>query len=354
MEDVRNSQIIDLREIVQTLWQRRRVFYRVLIIAFIIACVWIFPQPRYYRCEVSLAPEAVSASAMGSLGSIASSFGFDLGENGNDDAIYPLLYPDVMSSSDFIVSLFGINVKTSDGEIDTDYYDYMSQHQKICIWDYPKRWAKKGIKKIRPKKKTIHIEGENNGVNPFSLTEDESSVVKKVDKKLLCKVDKKTMVITVSLTDQDPLIAATMADSVRVRLQNLITDYRTNKARIDEEHYKKLTEKALEDYTTASKKYANYADSHLNSITQKASNEAESLQNEMQQAYTIYTAYQAQLQAAQARVQERTPAFTVIQGATIPLKPAGPKRMIFVIGMCFFACVAAALWLVRKQLFPQW
>ena len=33
---------------------------------------------------------------------------------------------------------------------------------------------------------------------------------------------------------------------------------------------------------------------------------------------------------AQAKIQERTPAFTVLKCATVPIKPAGPKRMIFV------------------------
>ena len=40
-----------------------------------------------------------------------------------------------------------------------------------------------------------------------------------------------------------------------------------------------------------------------------------------------------QYQAAKAKVQERTPAFTVIQGAAVPLKAAGPRRTIFVISM---------------------
>lgn len=42
------------------------------------------------------------------------------------------------------------------------------------------------------------------------------------------------------MTDQDPLISATMADSVSMHLQQFITKYRTNKARIDVEHYQKL------------------------------------------------------------------------------------------------------------------
>ncbi|MBO4641762.1 MAG: chain-length determining protein [Bacteroidaceae bacterium] len=345
--------VIDLREIVRTLWTKRNVFFKVIPVIFLLSCIWIFPKPRYYRSVVSLAPEMSNGASIGSLGSIASSLGFDLGEMGSDDAIYPLLYPDLFASSNFMVGLFDIHVVSSDKEVDTDYYTYMSKMQKICIWDYPKRWLRKLKRSIFPKKKAFSL-SEGNGLNAFSLTEEQYGIVEKVKKKILCNVDKKTMVITINVTDQDPLIAATMADSVRVRLQNYITDYRTNKARVDEIHYQEMADKSLAMYQNSCAKYARYADSHKNSLLQSVNTEIGALENEMQQNYTIYSAYMTQLQAARARVQERTPAFTIIQAACVPVKPAGPKRLIFVVGMCFLACVVTSLYIVKDQLLPQW
>ena len=48
-----------------------------------------------------------------------------------------------------------------------------------------------------------------------------------------------------------------------------------------------------------------------------------------------------QLQAAKAKIQERTPAFTMLQNASVPTKPEGPKRMIFVLVMTFLAFVVS-------------
>jgi capsular polysaccharide biosynthesis protein len=61
-----------------------------------------------------------------------------------------------------------------------------------------------------------------------------------INKKMVCEVDKKTNVITITVTDQDPLIAATVADSVQIYLQRAITEYRTKKARVDLEYVDKL------------------------------------------------------------------------------------------------------------------
>ena len=59
----------------------------------------------------------------------------------------------------------------------------------------------------------------------------------------------------------------------------------------------------------------------------------ESLENDMQAKYNIYTTMNTQLQAARAKLQESTPAFTVIESASVPIKPAGPKRLIISIAM---------------------
>ena len=61
-------------------------------------------------------------------------------------------------------------------------------------------------------------------------------------------VDKKNDVITISTEAQDPLICKTIADSVRQRLQEFITTYRTKKARNDVDYYAKLTADAKAEY----------------------------------------------------------------------------------------------------------
>ena len=67
----------------------------------------------------------------------------------------------------------------------------------------------------------------------------------------------------------------------------------------------------------------------------------------MQLKYTAYTDLQSQLQEAEAKLQARTPAFTLLKGASIPLKPAGPKRMIFVITILFFTFIGTAIYILR-------
>lgn len=346
-----NREIIDLRVVVKKLLKKKWKIGSIMLITGIVAAILIVQVPRAYSSKVMLAPETESVPSGGSLSSLASSFGFDLGSLQNNDAIYPLLYPDLFESNDFVVSLFDIEVETIDGAVKTNYYDYLVNHQDQAPWDPAIRWIKRLFKqKVKTRKVTSNSNAPTKA-DPFMLTELETSMVETITSNIACDVDRKTDVITISVSDQDPLICATLADSIRQRLQNFITQYRTSKARSDMQYYGELATQAKEDYDIALAKYSTFCDAHQNIILQSYISERDELENDMQTKYNTYTAMKTQLQAAKAKVQERTPAFTVLQNASVPIKADSPKRMLFVLGMMFLAFVVTVVWMVKDDLF---
>lgn len=346
MAENNNMREINIREVLAQMWSHKRVFLIVLPITFVLACAYILCIPRYYKAEVRMAPETEAASGLGSLSSLASSFGFDLGAAQGADAISPDLYPDLFQSNDFVVGLLDIQVRTIDGEINTDYYTYMKKHRKREPWAPIKGWI---TNLFKSKPKTAGT-GEG-GIDPFLLSEDDNNLMELIKSNITCSIDKKTDVIVIEVKDQDPLISATLADSARVHLQQFITDYRTSKARVDVEYYEQLCAQAEEDYNASVTRYGVYADSHQNMILQSYLSKRDELENDMQVKFNTLTALRQQLQTSRAKVQERTPAFTVLQNSTVPVKPAGPKRMFFVAGMLLLSFVGTSLWVCRKQLF---
>jgi uncharacterized protein involved in exopolysaccharide biosynthesis len=186
-------------------------------------------------------------------------------------------------------------------------------------------------------------------VNPFKLTKKQTDIVKAIDKNVVCKVDKKTMVISINVTDQDALICATMADSVKTRLQKFITDYRTSKARVDLEYNKKLYAEAKARYEQARNRYTAYSDSHRGVTSQSGQTKEADLQSEMNLQQQIYQQVVAQLQQAEMRVQQETPAFTTLQSATVPVLKAGPKRAQMCLIFLFLAFLGTTGWILYKE-----
>jgi SpoVK/Ycf46/Vps4 family AAA+-type ATPase len=86
---------LDIPSLAKKVWSKKGLYIKVWIVVFILACVWIFPQPRYYTCSVSLAPESTDGKSGGGLASLAASFGLNVGSMSSSDAIYPQLYPDL-------------------------------------------------------------------------------------------------------------------------------------------------------------------------------------------------------------------------------------------------------------------
>ena len=179
-QNTSQQQIIDLTKVFKTLWQKRRSFIKIWIWTFILSCIWILPQPRYYRSEVKLAPEVNGEQSFGGFANIASSFGYDMGGTSGQDAIYPELYPELFENPEFIVGLYGIHVTTNDGEISTDYFTYMKKHQKKNILTWPFRFVMGKIRGLFAEKDDTPRITEAKGVNPFMMNQKDYELMRSI------------------------------------------------------------------------------------------------------------------------------------------------------------------------------
>lgn len=332
----------------------KKIIIRNCMVAGVVFAALILCVPRYYKCEVTLAPEFDNGSAsLGSFSSIASSLGINLGGGMNSDAISPSLYPDLINSKEFLVSLFDVEITTNDGELKTDYYDYINKHQKAPWWTIGIRSVKRFFKNIFSSKDNSS-QGKQKEIDPFRLNEKQFGVAEAIGNKISCSVDPVNYIITISVEDQDPLVCASVADSVREHLQLFITRYRTGKARNDMEYYQDLMNKAKQDYDKAINAYSAYSDSHKDVVMQSYISQRDELENDMRVKFNIYTALQQQVEQAKARVQERTPAFTTLKCASVPIKPSGPKRVIFTLLIVVLTFFTTAFYLLSgKKIIAQ-
>lgn len=350
MEEKKNIAPINFVDIFKKLWPHRKTYYKVLPATLIITYLITVCVPRYYKCSVSLAPEPTGPSTSGSLSSLASSFGLgSLSKLGNMDALNVEIYPDILRSNDFVAELMMVEVTTKKGNYKGNYYTYLRDKQDAAWWDVVKakisEWIKPTPKDAASGKEKLDV---------FNLTKLQSDIFSSAAGKIKCNVDKKTDVVTITVQDQDPLVSATMANATCKKLQDFITTYRTNKAHIDYEYYKKLTEESKAAYVKARQQYVTYADANMDVNLTSFKAKEEDLENEMQLKYNVYTAMTTQMQAAAAKLQEATPAFTVIQSATVPNKPAGPKRTMISLGMMILAfIIISARILIKSTMHPN-
>ena len=336
IENAEEESSIDFKAIFAALCKHKLLYIIIVPLSLIIGVIYAKSLPKYYQCQVTLAPElGGGATGGGALSSLASSMGYKVGGSKADaDAITPTLYPDLMNSVDFKTSLFDVKVHRMDSSKVMTYYDYLLYYQKAPWWS-----------NLFSKKDSVFHEK----VNPFMLTKRQTAIAKVINSNVFCDVDTKTGVITINVTDQDPLIAATMADSVKTRLQTFITKYRTNKARNDLESTKKLCMEAKRKYEHARQLYGAFCDANQEVILESVRSKQEDLENDMQLQFNNYNALAASLQAAYAKVQAVTPVFTTLQSATVPIKKVRPIGWQIVIMFLFVGFIISTVYSLAKE-----
>lgn len=334
---------IDLLELAMKLWAQRKKLIIWSVCGAVIGLIVAFSIPKEYTTEVKLAPEVSESRASGNLSGLASLAGISMGSSTGADAVYPQLYPDVVSSVPFTTSLFDVVVPTKESGDKFTVSQFMEDETKSPWWSVILGLPGKLIGLLRSSDEEV---GPDHKLDNFQLTQDESMLVQALNKRVTASVDQKTSVITIQVTMQDPKVSAVLADTVVSRLNEYITDYRTNKARKDLAYAEKLNDQAKQDYYTAQQKYADYLDRNQGLALHSAQTVRERLQNEASLAFNLYNQTAQQVQKCQAKVQETTPVYTIVAPATVPIKASSPKKMLILIGFTFLAFVACAAWIL--------
>ena len=340
--------VIDFYRLWAALVRRKKTYFKVIPTVFFVVWIISLGLPDYYKCRIQLAPEDDTGSSAGTLAMLASSFGLNIGGGSqSSDAITVMLYPDLLNSVEFKIKLFNIKVKRPTDKAPMTYYDYLKYEQKEAWW----LSAKESLLDL------FHDKNEDKKkpqpIDPFELTPEQTSISGMINSRISCDIvsslEKVKSLITVEVTDQDPYVAAMVADSVKTYLQDYITDYKTKKVRYDLEFTEKLYKDAKKSYERARQLYVDYMDSNHDVILENVRQKQTDLENEMQLQYNNYNAVSTQLLAAKVRVQEVTSAFTTLQAATVPLWPSGPNRSRLVVLFTIAALFFTTIWVLYDE-----
>lgn len=339
----------DIVGLVLLLWSKRK---RIIINCFIggvLSIIIAFSIPKEYTSTVVMAPESSSSSGMsGNLGMLASMAGVNLGSmSGGEDALYPELYPQIVSSTPFLCDLMSLQVETKDGELCTTLYDYLGNHGKLPWWSLAIETPIKAIKRwVGAEKEDTIMPVKGTEMN---MTRTQYLMLQSLNDRIAVNVDKGNFVITLDITMQDPKIAAYVASIVADNLQEYIGAYRSAKARKDLAYTEMLYNETQGKYHDAQRAYAEYVDQHQGTIRMQHQIEEKRLSNELDLAFSVYNQIAQQLEMARAKVAESTPVCVVMQPAIMPIKASSPKKMMMGLMFVFLAFFGTAAWIIIKD-----
>ena len=141
MEDTRqsapNMEEIDLLKLAKSVWRKRAFILKAAAVGAVVGVVVAFSIPREYTPTVKMAPEGVKTSAAGGMADLAAMAGINLGgQNQSGDGINLMLYPDIVSSTPFIVEMSQIPVRGKEMPSPVSLYDYVDQELSAPWWSH--------------------------------------------------------------------------------------------------------------------------------------------------------------------------------------------------------------------------
>lgn len=319
-------------------------------------------QKRVYSVSVTLAPEVQGSSRSGgSLGSLASMFGVNMNMGGSSaDALNITIFPEIVSSTPFLSQLFEVELnpkpklpkdkiearKVMEGPLPTvKLYDHLTGRDKEKSWMTRLKESLFG---------PVEEDPDYMKVNVSLLTKEQGLVIERMRRLISADVDKKTAMTTISVSMDDPLMCAQLADTVCRRLREYVFSYRTEKEQQNFDYYEALCDSAFLKMTEAQAAYAASLDNNQSVIRQTVAVRRERLQQEASMASQIYQQMVQQREVSRAHLQEMKPVFAVVEPSTMPQRPANSRKKTVLMFGFFGFFLASAWFLLGKDYYEQY
>ena len=338
---------IDWQDLLSKAWKGKKFIITVTVVFMFLGLISALTMTRIYTSKVTLVPELgkSTSSSLSSLSSMLGLGGMTMGSSA--DAYHVTVYPEVVASTPFVAKMFDMRVTDPKKGIDTTLIGYLTR-ERFSIGNVI-GYVTKPIFSLFSNKEE---ETKGNELNLFHLTKEQDRIVKTMNKAIQVDVDKKTGETTIQVTMDNPVIAATVADTVCKHLREYIVEYRTRKAREDLENYKKIADESYQRYLKASKAYAYYQDHNRGLILNAVISEGSRLSNELQIASQLYQQMKLQAEMARGKVIDEKPVFAIIQPATVPLLPQNSRAKVLLI-WTFVGFVLSCAWVLYGKEYWQ-
>ena len=303
-------------------WLHRRFLLKSTATGLLLGLFLSLILPKEYEARMLTAAESTAIpdndEALGELlaGGIA-------GETpARYDALRPSLYPQIFASVPFLDSLSRIFVQPVDGASDSIFTlrEYLEQQH-------------------------------------FRLsTPSADAFIDELRERISIVPDEKTRTVAVVCRMRDPLVAATVLDSLNRRIHAYITEYRTRRSRAELSAATKVLAQAKERLYSAQEAQAAFEDRNRDLFTGNARKEQTRLRVQTALAKEEYARAVLKEQAARAKVVRVRPVFAVIEPPTVPVRPASPSKLKYMLAFGLAGLAAGyvrVVWGMRRKEFTR-
>lgn len=339
---------IDLKDLILPLWKARKQILTIATICGILGGIVGFLTPATYTASSTFLPQSSQAlgGLSGSLGGLASLAGINLNAPIAGGDIPSSMYATVLGSQPFREQILDSKIWVKGDSI--SYRNYL-KNKPLSIFKTLKKFVEEFRSSVTDSEKiTFPDKGEN---LPKLLTDEEFELQKSLEKKVSIVHDKKEGVVSLSVEEDDPLIAAQIAQVTESELQDWIIEHKIKNAKAQYDFIEKQFEAKQKEFFSIQDQLAGYMDRNQNVLSATYLTRLDRLQAEFDLVNTVYSELAKQKEQAAIQLSKDTPTFSILDPVKVPKEKSGPKKSFLIIGAFFFGLFGSSGWfLVRKPI----
>ncbi len=342
---------IDLKDLIIPLWKARKQILTTALIFAVIGGIIGFLTPATYTASSTFLPQTAQAGGglSGSLGGLASLAGINLNAPMAGGEIPPTMYAKVLASEPFRKRLLDATIWVDGDTI--SYRDYLESRTSSgfglgTIKEYTIGLPGKILGALSEDKKD-GVESTAGGLQ--ALSDDEYKLHNALAGKVTIETDKKEGVVSITVVESDPIVAAEVAKVTEEVLQDWIIEHKIKNAKAQYDFIEKQFDAKQKEFYSIQDQLAGYMDRNQNVLSATYLTRLERLQAEFDLVNTVYSELAKQKEQAAIQLSKDTPTFSVLDPVKVPKEKTGPKKSIYVLGAFFIGLFFSAGWfLVRK------
>ncbi len=342
---------IDLVEILQKLWAKRKFILIVTGVAMALGLVVALLTPNQYTASCTLVPQTGERRTGGSLGGLAAMAGISLGNMTSGEVLSPNVYPNIIKNVSFQKELLHVKYTFKDVPEPITYYDYATdpQYRKFNLLGAIKKYTigLPGVIIGAIRGEPEDTPGTGTAADSIPrLTYKEQKVLEDLYESFSLNLNEKEGYVQLSTTLRDPYLAAQITLKAQQLLQQYLTEFKLQKVRANLEFVEGSYQEAKANFEAKQEELARFRDANVNLTSAMARTREEKLQSEYTLLLGVYTELAKQKEQAKIAVTETTPILTVIEPVVVPVEKSGPSRALMLIIYTFLGLIVGLAWVL--------
>jgi len=349
---------VDFINLARTFWDGRIVIGKLIFISVFIGFFVAILIPNEFTASSTMVPQisdpksklAGLSGGLSGLSGLAAMAGINLNTTTGSE-LSPKTYSSIISSVPFQLELMKtpLNFEKLDSQI-TLYDYYIKIKFGNPFFKYTIGLPSLIIKTIKGEKKNKF----SSEANPlYFLSEKQIEVQKIIEKKIAIFVNDKDGCVSISGSLPEAYASAQLAQNIQAILQRYITEFKIEKAKLDQEFIQQRYDEAKKTYQSAQQQLASFRDRNKNMSTAIAKTEEERLTGEYTLVTGVYSELAKKLEQAKITVKEETPVFTIIKPVSVPIEKSTPDRPMILAIAAFIGLIAGIVWVLGKDFLIQ-